>query len=71
MKFPWCKANSSKIYDSRLTENGQVKRRRHECLGPQRHRFTTYEVYDGDYETLKKYEDNLNKIRTLLSYLDG
>lgn len=42
MKCPFCAQQENKVIDSRLSKEGQVIRRRRECLGCQR-RFTTYE----------------------------
>ncbi len=42
MKCPFCASQENKVIDSRLSKEGQVIRRRRECLGCQR-RFTTYE----------------------------
>jgi transcriptional repressor NrdR len=42
VKCPFCSDQENKVIDSRLSKEGQVIRRRRECLGCQR-RFTTYE----------------------------
>jgi transcriptional repressor NrdR len=42
VKCPFCTQQENKVIDSRLSKEGQVIRRRRECLGCQR-RFTTYE----------------------------
>ena len=42
MRCPFCKADDDKVVDSRASEDGDVIRRRRECLKCQR-RFTTYE----------------------------
>lgn len=42
MKCPFCSNQENKVIDSRLSKEGQVIRRRRECLGCAR-RFTTYE----------------------------
>lgn len=42
MKCPFCAHPDNKVIDSRLSKEGQVIRRRRECLECQR-RFTTYE----------------------------
>ncbi len=42
MRCPGCKNTDNKVIDSRLSHDGQVIRRRRECLGCFR-RFTTYE----------------------------
>lgn len=42
MKCPFCSNLDNKVIDSRLSKDGDVTRRRRECLGCQR-RFTTYE----------------------------
>ena len=41
MRCPFCSSDSSRVVDSRLTESGEVRRRR-EC-GECENRFTTYE----------------------------
>lgn len=42
MKCPFCRSLENKVIDSRLSKEGDVIRRRRECLDCQR-RFTTYE----------------------------
>ncbi len=42
MKCPFCKSLDNRVIDSRLSREGDVIRRRRECLSCQR-RFTTYE----------------------------
>lgn len=42
LKCPFCTQQENKVIDSRLSKEGQVIRRRRECLDCQR-RFTTYE----------------------------
>lgn len=42
MKCPFCSTHENKVIDSRLSKEGQVIRRRRECLECSR-RFTTYE----------------------------
>ncbi|MBL0731856.1 MAG: transcriptional repressor NrdR [Desulfosarcina sp.] len=42
MKCPFCKEINNKVLDSRLSKDGEVTRRRRECIACQR-RFTTYE----------------------------
>lgn len=42
MRCPYCKEIDNKVIDSRLSKDGNVIRRRRECLGCNR-RFTTYE----------------------------
>lgn len=42
VKCPFCTHQENKVIDSRLSKEGQVIRRRRECLGCER-RFTTYE----------------------------
>ena len=42
MRCPFCTHQENKVIDSRLSKEGQVIRRRRECLDCQR-RFTTYE----------------------------
>ena len=45
MKCPYCGHNDCKVYDSRSSDDGSIKRRR-ECLLCQK-RFTTYEKVDS------------------------
>lgn len=45
MKCPFCKTLENKVIDSRLSKDGDVIRRRRECLDCSR-RFTTYERVD-------------------------
>ena len=42
MKCPFCRKDEDKVVDSRSAEEGQVIRRRRECLGCNK-RYTTYE----------------------------
>jgi len=42
MKCPFCSDFDNKVIDSRLSKDGNITRRRRECLGCHR-RFTTYE----------------------------
>jgi len=42
MKCPFCAELDNKVIDSRLSKDGNVIRRRRECIGCSR-RFTTYE----------------------------
>ena len=42
MKCPFCSNFENKVIDSRLSKDGNITRRRRECLGC-RMRFTTYE----------------------------
>ncbi|MBL0700325.1 MAG: transcriptional repressor NrdR [Desulfosarcina sp.] len=42
MKCPFCKEINNKVIDSRLSKDGEVTRRRRECIACRR-RFTTYE----------------------------
>ena len=42
MKCPYCRNLDNRVMDSRLSKNGDVTRRRRQCLNCQR-RFTTYE----------------------------
>ncbi|MDP3276494.1 MAG: transcriptional regulator NrdR [Deltaproteobacteria bacterium] len=42
MKCPYCAETEDKVIDSRVSQGGEVTRRRRECAGCQR-RFTTYE----------------------------
>ena len=42
MRCPYCSTLDNKVIDSRLSQNGEVTRRRRECSGCER-RYTTYE----------------------------
>jgi transcriptional repressor NrdR len=54
MNCPFCGHNEDKVIDSRESKEGDVIRRRRECLGCQR-RFTTYERIDEiPYMVIKK-----------------
>ena len=54
MKCPFCKNNDDKVIDSRAANNGEVIRRRRECLSCNR-RFTTYErVEESPVMVVKK-----------------
>ena len=46
MKCPFCRKDEDKVVDSRSAEEGQVIRRRRECLGCNK-RYTTYERIEG------------------------
>jgi transcriptional repressor NrdR len=45
MKCPFCTSRENKVIDSRISKDGDVIRRRRECLGCGR-RFTTYEFVE-------------------------
>ena len=45
MRCPFCKAEDSKVIDSRSADDGNTIRRRRECVGCGR-RFTTYEAVE-------------------------
>ncbi|MBU1864318.1 MAG: transcriptional regulator NrdR [Candidatus Omnitrophica bacterium] len=54
MKCPFCKKKNDKVIDSRLANNGEVIRRRRECLKCKR-RFTTYEhTEEAPFMVVKK-----------------
>ncbi len=54
MRCPWCAHAEDRVVDSREAQEGQVTRRRRECLGCGR-RFTTYErVEDVLPQVVKK-----------------
>ena len=54
MRCPYCKAEGSRVLDSRPTEEGTVIRRRRECPACSR-RFTTYEkVEEAPFSVIKK-----------------
>ena len=64
MICPWCD-NDTNVIDSRPTEEGQVTRRRRKCKRIKNpHRFSTYEIFDGDYDNLKK----MNKFIEMMHY---
>lgn len=53
MQCPFCDHLEDKVVDSRLSKEGEVIRRRRECLGCQR-RFTTYERIEEIFPMLVK-----------------
>ena len=53
MKCPYCGEKDSKVIDSRLTKDGNVTRRRRECISCEK-RFTTYEHIDTTPITIVK-----------------
>lgn len=53
MKCPFCHEDKDRVIDSRTCEDGEVIRRRRECLGCLR-RFTTYERVVGGLNVIKK-----------------
>lgn len=54
MKCPFCGGNNDKVVDSRESREGQVIRRRRECIICSR-RFTSYETIDHiDYMVIKR-----------------
>jgi len=54
MKCPYCKGSDDKVIDSRTANNGEVIRRRRECLQCSR-RFTTYEkIEESPIMVIKK-----------------
>ncbi len=53
MRCPKCKAEDTKVIDSRIIEDGFAIRRRRECSSCG-YRFTTYERVDMDFVILKK-----------------
>ena len=46
MKCPFCGYEESKVIDSRPTDDGEIIRRRRECIACQK-RFTTYEIIES------------------------
>ncbi|MCP4681417.1 MAG: transcriptional repressor NrdR [Desulfobacterales bacterium] len=68
MKCPFCGETNNKVIDSRLSKDGNVIRRRRECIDCSR-RFTTYEhIEDIPVMIIKKdgrrEEFNKDKVRT-------
>ncbi len=68
MKCPFCGETNNKVIDSRLSKDGNVIRRRRECIDCSR-RFTTYEhIEDIPVMIIKKdgrrEEFNREKVRT-------
>ena len=53
MKCPFCDKLEDKVIDSRTAREGEVIRRRRECLGCKR-RFTTYERSEGAFPMVIK-----------------
>jgi len=53
MKCPFCSHIEDKVIDSRLSQDGNITRRRRECLGCSK-RFTTYERVEDTYPTVVK-----------------
>ncbi|HIJ59670.1 MAG TPA: transcriptional repressor NrdR [Nitrospirae bacterium] len=53
MKCPYCGVNSDKVIDSRASKEGDVIRRRRECLGC-KERFTSYERVEELYPVIVK-----------------
>ena len=68
MFCPKCQFSETKVYDTRVTQNGRVTRRRRECLKCQ-HRFTTIEeikvldlmVEKRNGQTVPFFEEKLEK----------
>ncbi len=56
MKCPFCSDIDNKVIDSRLSKDGNIIRRRRECLGCQR-RFTTYEKVELALPAVVKKDD--------------
>jgi transcriptional repressor NrdR len=56
MKCPFCRDLENKVIDSRLSKNGDIIRRRRECLRCQR-RFTTYERVEEMLPMIVKKDD--------------
>ncbi len=68
MKCPFCADMDNKVIDSRLSKDGNVIRRRRECLACER-RFTTYEHIEEIPVMIVKKDGrreifNRNKVRT-------
>ena len=56
MKCPFCRDLENKVIDSRLSKDGDIIRRRRECLRCQR-RFTTYERVEEMLPMIVKKDD--------------
>ena len=53
MRCPFCNHVEDKVVDSRLSKEGEVIRRRRECISCER-RFTTYERVEGNFPMVIK-----------------
>ncbi len=56
MKCPFCSSLDNRVMDSRLSQGGEVTRRRRECEGCSR-RYTTYERVEQIYPLVIKKDD--------------
>ncbi len=71
MKCPYCHSSTDRVVDSRETQDGQVVRRRRECLECQK-RFTSYErIEEVPYMVIKKdgQRDPFNREKLLKGLL--
>ena len=72
MKCPFCDELEDKVVDSRMAKEGELIRRRRECLGCKR-RYTTYERVeeilpvvvkkDGRRETFDRYQNSRQDLK--------
>jgi transcriptional repressor NrdR len=69
MKCPFCRDLENKVIDSRLSKNGDIIRRRRECLRCQR-RFTTYERVEEMLPMIVK-KDGRREVYERLKVISG
>src|SRR5438552_18272761 len=69
MKCPFCRDLENKVIDSRLSKDGDIIRRRRECLRCQR-RFTTYERVEEMLPMLVK-KDGRREVYDRLKVIGG
>lgn len=69
MKCPFCSQIDDKVIDSRTAREGEVIRRRRECLGCKR-RFTTYERIEESLPMVVK-KDNRREVFDRMKILAG
>src|SRR5947207_8260381 len=69
MKCPFCRDLDNKVIDSRLSKDGDIIRRRRECLKCER-RFTTYERVEEMLPMLVK-KDGRREVYDRLKVLSG
>ncbi len=69
MKCPFCTHTEDKVIDSRLSQDGDVTRRRRECLGCSK-RYTTYERVEETLPSLVK-KDGTREVFDRVKILNG